>query len=239
MRLLTPEGRFRSVNIPEELFASFEVPRGDRKVGSARAQSKLKAKMVHPEQEAEQEAKERRSGNSTGTLVRENRALLAELIVQLSQIDPRLFAAECDGAGLGHTIGRHCRHVCDHYDALFLGFDGPASDAVLIVDYDKRNRCSRTEQHLEHCVARLEECRQRLEALSAADGQQAVHLSADVYAGSKGRTEMTSSLARELAFLASHTTHHSALISILLQGMNVRPAPDFGRAAATRAYENS
>ncbi|MEM1114374.1 MAG: hypothetical protein AAGI11_20850 [Pseudomonadota bacterium] len=175
----------------------------------------------------------------TLTLIRENIALLAELLDQLRRLDDGLFARECADFGAGQTIGRHCRHICDHYDALLRSIDSEGLGSSLRVDYDERARCLDTEQHRSHCIRRLEGYERLLKRLSRFDAEYPVHLSADVHIGSTGRVAMLSSLGRELAFLASHTTHHCALVAVLLQSQSHEPAWELGRAAATRLHEGA
>ena len=178
-------------------------------------------------------------GDNTESLIRENIALLSELLADLRTIDDDLFASQSGQFAAGQTVGRHCRHICDHYEALLRSVAGATPCDVLSLDYDDRARCTETELNRDRCIARLEDYKQHLRALSGVSGQQSVQLSADVYVGGQGRTTMMSTLARELGFLASHTTHHSALVAILLQGLSVQPAPELGRAAATRAHESA
>jgi uncharacterized damage-inducible protein DinB len=49
-----------------------------------------------------------------------------------------------------------------------------------------------------------------------------------------GRTVVTSStIGRELAFVISHTIHHSAIINVLLRQRHVSTPTGFGYAAST------
>jgi len=47
---------------------------------------------------------------------------------------------------------------------------------------------------------------------------------------------LESTLGRELAYVVSHTTHHSALIGCLVAGMGHQLPERFGYAAATLAW---
>ncbi|MEM9209569.1 MAG: DinB family protein [Pseudomonadota bacterium] len=178
-------------------------------------------------------------GNATPALLRENLALLAELVDQLTRLDNHLFAEECAAIGGGQTVGRHCRHICDHYDALLSSVEQDNLMSSVDVDYDKRARSTETERSRDLCIERLQGFRRRLADLDDVDGERPIRLSVEVFIGGKGTTTMVTSFARELAFLASHTTHHSALVALLLRSANQEPAEDLGRAAATRAHESA
>jgi hypothetical protein len=77
-------------------------------------------------------------------------------------------------------------------------------------------------------IRRAEELIRRLET-------QEFDESACVEVRSEGSLQQ-SSAGRELQVLASHTTHHYALIALLLQARGIEVEPGFGVAPSTLVY---
>ena len=59
----------------------------------------------------------------------------------------------------------------------------------------------------------------------------------DAPAGQEFDTYLTSSLARELQTLASHTIHHYALIAMAVRAFGVEVDANFGMAPSTLRYQ--
>lgn len=127
----------------------------------------------------------------------------------------------------GATVGQHWRHLNDHY-ACFLGGFGNAS-----VDYGDRCRDARTESDLAFALQEARLLVRRLaELASHTDSPLKVrHEPADVDTPAND-----SSVARELEFLFSHSSHHLAMISVVLRQLGIKLPVDFGLAASTRRY---
>jgi hypothetical protein len=128
-------------------------------------------------------------------------------------------------------VGAHLRHVLEHYEALVNGL------TLGVVDYDGRPR----DRQLE---ARPTLARHRLLSLRQVLGQWTPDmLNRPVQVlGQGGITGdfdfcVTSSVGRELAFLASHAVHHFALLGAHLQRHGVPVPAHFGKAPGTVANE--
>jgi hypothetical protein len=128
-------------------------------------------------------------------------------------------------------VGAHLRHVVEHYEALVIGLTRG------VVDYDGRPR----DRQLE---TKPMLARDRLLALRQVIGQWAPDmLDRPVQVlGQGGITGdfdfcVTSSVGRELAFLASHAVHHFALLAEHLQRGGVPVPAHFGKAPGTVANE--
>lgn len=136
-------------------------------------------------------------------------------------------------ANAAQTTGAHLRHVIEHYEALVF----PARAAQ--VDYDSRPR----ERELEVNPALA---RARLLALHATLGswdetRLDTPLRVPGLGGEAGefRFSVLSSIGRELAFVASHTVHHFALLLTHCQQLHISLPADFGKAPATVAHETA
>lgn len=149
-----------------------------------------------------------------------------DLLAQGAELLSRLDAAQYTGEptpGSG-TVGQHVRHVLDFYARFLAGLD--AGD----VRYDARERDSRVEHQPEVARQRALEMAGRLGQLPLADEQRALTVAHD---RAEDAPRCASSVGRELLFLASHTTHHYALIAVLLRLQGVEPGADFGVATST------
>ena len=123
------------------------------------------------------------------------------------------------------SVGGHVRHCLDHVAALVRGL------ANGHVDYDARVRGTAVESRRDAAlaeIARLIDCLREV-ARCSPDTPVWVDVGSPDFA--------PSTLARELAFISSHTTHHFALVALLLHDIGVRVPPRFGYAPSTPSPE--
>lgn len=132
---------------------------------------------------------------------------------------------------LGATIGGHVRHCLDHIRALADGFDSGA------IDYDHRDRgtpIERSPAAAETECASLATTLRGIERVEAARGVRV----AIMPRRDGDPVELGSTLARELAFVLSHTVHHNAMIRGMVTSLG-RPLPGaFGYAPSTLAHQD-
>jgi hypothetical protein len=135
---------------------------------------------------------------------------LAAVVVGLDTVE----YADSGIAGLSGSVGSHVRHVLDHVRAFETGI------ASGLVDYEARVRDTALEQDGGLALAALGSARRRLGERSDAVRSRAA-------------------VGRELAFVLSHTIHHSAVIALLLHRIAPRPGlpARFGLAPGTPALE--
>jgi uncharacterized damage-inducible protein DinB len=127
------------------------------------------------------------------------------------------------------SVGEHVRHVLDHVSSLV---DGDGS-AVLSYDHRSRGTAVETEPHAAlREMARLDAALQQWD--QPLDGAVAV---AAILTANGGSITGRSTLARELAFVMSHTIHHQAIVALLLeqQGAPV-PGDGFGYAPSSPVH---
>lgn len=129
----------------------------------------------------------------------------------------------------GGSIGAHVRHCLDHVEALLGGAAGGR------LDYDRRSRGSLVEARRDAALETIERLDRGLAALEAADLARPLAV-VSLLAAESPPAEMTSTLGREIAYVASHTTHHNALIGWLARAAGQRVPDGFGYAAATLAW---
>lgn len=134
-------------------------------------------------------------------------------------------------SGVCGSVGTHVRHCLDHVHAV-LQEVGAAR-----VTYDHRQRATRTETDRGHAVEQLQHAARHL---SDMEPRLDHHLTLDVQVDRSGTSvSVASSFGRELAFVLQHTTHHQALIALLLADRGARVPETFGYAPSTPLAEES
>ncbi|WIX32627.1 hypothetical protein QO259_17750 [Salinicola sp. JS01] len=127
------------------------------------------------------------------------------------------------GTDARHTIGKHVRHILNHYEAL-LAQEGTAPTAP--VDYEHRQRDPALEQHPDITLEHLHFLVKRLSRLGG--HQTATHPITLAYQAGEQSALLVSSLERELAFLTSHAIHHMAIIALLADTQGIEIPDTFG-----------
>jgi hypothetical protein len=143
-------------------------------------------------------------------------------------------AAACIGADSPRYVGpmgAHLRHVIEHYEALLF----PARAGM--VDYDARARDAELEATPSLALARLQALNQALASCPAGELDQVLSVRGQIGVLGEFGFQARSSLGRELAFLASHTVHHFALLAGTCAQQGIATPEGFGKAPATRAHE--
>jgi uncharacterized damage-inducible protein DinB len=128
------------------------------------------------------------------------------------------------------TIGKHVRHIVDHYESFLR--HSPATGPML-VNYEHRLREASLETTPGVACDRLRKLCDNLQQLLDADLQNAVQVE---YPTNRATSSLSSSVGRELTFLSSHTIHHMAIIGLLAEQLDLQAEPDFGVAPSTRRH---
>lgn len=131
------------------------------------------------------------------------------------------------------SLGKHLRHILDHYLCFQRDFD------TELINYDLRQRDTLVETDKTHAVQVIQRLCQFFESLRSSNVAQPLSVlmcnDVDLPAG-----EITqSSLGRELQFLQGHSVHHYALIATILRFSGKTLNPNFGVAPSTIVYEES
>lgn len=154
-------------------------------------------------------------------LIRENILLLEEGVRLLGSLADTDYTRAEPGVS---AVGEHFRHIVNHYDALLSGGSR--------IDYDTRERANRVASDRQLALAKL---RELIGRLAAVDFQPALTVER-LLTSANGQLEtvsMQTSPGRELDFLISHTTHHYAVIALILRARNFSVGPDFGMSRST------
>ncbi len=130
----------------------------------------------------------------------------------------------------GASIGAHVRHILDFYSAFYLGLKKGK------INYDDRTRNSNIENKLGSGLIQLHATVEQLEIVSNLSNRP-VEIFASIDVNETVNYKM-SCLSRELQTLHSHTTHHMAIIAIILKLNDIDVDCHFGKAPSTIQYEN-
>lgn len=137
------------------------------------------------------------------------------------------------GPDYSTPVGAHLRHVIEHYEALLAPSD-PG-----FVDYDQRPRDRELERQPVVALNRLKALQGLLRRTT--DARLNAPLQVRGLGGLAGEFgfAVTSSIGRELVFVATHAIHHYALLKTHGERHGIPLDPGFGRAPATVAHERT
>jgi len=164
-------------------------------------------------------------------VVKSNILFLQQGIELLRNISDELYTSD-NGRYHKSGIGRHFRHIIEHYFSFLNGYAGK-------IDYDNRERDPRLETDRMFMINKFREVTDSLEAIYHDPEllDQRVEVRTNEGIGEDGSPLSSSSYRRELQFLISHTVHHYALIGLILKTLDYTPDPSFGVAPSTLKFE--
>ncbi|MCK0767517.1 DinB family protein [Chromohalobacter canadensis] len=158
----------------------------------------------------------------------------ADTLRQLATFVAMLPAAQYTaphGADARHSIGKHVRHILDHYEALLaVGYEAQA----FTINYEHRRRDPDIERHPDVAFAHLHHVRERLTRLGQRD--TATHCRQLAYRAGDHVLPLNTSVERELVFLTSHAIHHMAIIALLADTQGIEVAETFGVHPSTQRH---
>jgi len=125
-------------------------------------------------------------------------------------------------------VGRHLRHVVDHFRAFEVGLESG------VIDYNLRSRSSPLETDSEVALDELQGLILRLHSVNAAD--LPVTIVSEICCSQCINTRIDGTTSRELLFLIQHSIHHLAYAALLSRQHGVDHDPAAGIAPATATY---
>jgi hypothetical protein len=165
-------------------------------------------------------------------------AALAHVIALIESTDQaldRMTPEQYRATGLvghGSAIGAHIRHCLDHVQALVDGM------AAGVIDYDSRIRGTDVESSPAAAHAAAARAVSGLRALAQRPFDEAV-VSLCMLAADAAPMRLNSTFGRELAFVLSHTVHHTAMVVLLARAQGIDLPERFGYAPSTVAWLES
>lgn len=131
-------------------------------------------------------------------------------------------------------IGRHFRHIIEHYLSLINGYKSK-------VNYDDRDRDIKLEKERVVAINALQSI---ISSITLFENEpELIDKQIEVMSNEGLSIENSpwskATVRRELQFLISHTVHHYALIGLILKTMGVVVPEDFGIAPSTLKHESN
>lgn len=128
------------------------------------------------------------------------------------------------------SIGQHFRHIIDNYLALQQGVE------INHVDYNWRRRGAQVESCPQTARDELDAITNWLTQINEKTIEEKLTLVSEVCLEQTQSDFATSSLQRELIFVASHAIHHIAIISMCMKLQDVTVPNHIGLAPATASF---
>ena len=161
--------------------------------------------------------------------------LLAQCQAFAREVPDAVYSAESQVMP-GGSVGKHLRHLVDHYEAILHALASETNTGGGLIDYDHRERDVPMEGCRVTAIAVLASVAQRVAGLAPRELLREVRVR--IMVAADGTTaELPSSLARELAFATHHGVHHQAMMKAIAGEFGVEAAPDFGKAPSTVQHE--
>ena len=129
--------------------------------------------------------------------------------------------------------GSHLRHIIEHYEALVF------PSTAHVVDYDQRPRDRELEVNASLASSRLNALQEALRAWPACALDEPVLVLGQGGTAGEFDFSVSSSIGRELVFVASHAVHHFALLLRYCEQQCIPVPAHFGKAPATVAHEQA
>jgi hypothetical protein len=156
---------------------------------------------------------------------------LRDLRSLLSELTAEQYAGKASELFARSSIGGHVRHCLDHARALAEGW------RTGTVDYDHRARGTSIETDLAAADAELVRLIGAVERLGLLDASELLGVTVLPARDSRPIT-LSSTLAREIAFVLSHTIHHNATIRGMVLANGAVVPESFGYAPSTLAHKD-
>ncbi len=165
-------------------------------------------------------------------VVKSNIYFLEQGISLLSSITDNEYSYN-NGKYFKSGIGRHFRHIVEHYISLIDGYTEK-------INYDLRERDLKLETNRKAVINVLRNIIDSIQTfeLNPELINKKIEVKSNEGIGDGVSPWSVSSIRRELQFLISHTVHHYALIGLILRTMDVTVPEDFGVAPSTLKYES-
>lgn len=128
------------------------------------------------------------------------------------------------------SAGKHIRHIIDRSRCLLDGI------GTGFVDYDDRERSADIEHSTALCILALERIVQDIHSLPGGYQHYPLLISETV-SESGCKPTVPSTVGRELLDIINHSTHHLAIIKLILNSLGVRTEADMGKTPSTILFE--
>jgi uncharacterized damage-inducible protein DinB len=157
-------------------------------------------------------------------MIEHNKTQLTGLICVINQIPNSIYLSELSEYNIS-AVGHHIRHIIEIYQQLITG----AAEQTICYDSRRREVLIATDRR--HAIIIL---RQLLVQIDELDENRQITILASYSTDITNDNEyFESTLKRELAYAFDHTTHHLALIKLVLKILGINLPKNLGVAPAT------
>jgi uncharacterized damage-inducible protein DinB len=130
-------------------------------------------------------------------------------------------------------VGRHVRHIIDHFNALK---NVELIAATALIDYNQRSRDSVIEHDVEQGEIAVQSLAAWIAGFDPSCLTDAVLVRAEISCSHTENGEFRSSFAREILYLINHTIHHAAYTKLLLSREGLQLPAHVGIAPCTASF---
>ncbi|MDO6763229.1 DinB family protein [Agarivorans sp. 1_MG-2023] len=127
-------------------------------------------------------------------------------------------------------IGRHVRHILDHFLALQQGLDKGS------IDYNTRHRDSDIENNPSLALQLIQQLSNWFLHPQSAIDERAIKVESEISLKQQQTMQFDSSLSRELCYLINHTVHHVAYAKLVAKELGLLVDENMGIAPSTASY---
>ena len=154
------------------------------------------------------------------------RSLIDELTKAVNVIGQLDDLTYCRDSKLSSSVGEQFRHDLDFVNTFLNGIE------LGCIDYTHRERDPRVSLSRSYAIDKYEYAKRRLELIGRSRLSELISVRSEVV----DLMWLSSSVAREMEFVLSHTVHHHALIAAKLEGQGIEIDRSLGVAASTQKY---
>ncbi|GAA5894865.1 uncharacterized protein JCM6883_002237 [Sporobolomyces salmoneus] len=143
----------------------------------------------------------------------------------------------------GGTLGKHLRHLHDHYRLLLDAIPADSSSSSsnsepLHVNYDIRIRNGDAENHHQACVDSFKHLSERLKRETKSGRGIPANRKILLEAITPDKVLLETTFGRELWFVSFHAVHHFAVLTPLLHEQGLKGPDGFGVAPSTLVHRH-
>ena len=165
-------------------------------------------------------------GMKTSTLMTDAREVLLQGLTLLFDLDDHRYS-QIAGTPFNASIGRHYRHVLEHFQSLTRGLQNGE------INYDARERNVRLQSEVTYGSIATCDILRVLKRYTDETLARECNVTNSVGYGNTGPSTFQSNIGRELAYCAGHAIHHYAIIRLLCHQIGIGVPAEFGIAPST------
>ena len=146
----------------------------------------------------------------------------------IESCDEQRYNLACENSESG--VGRHVRHILDHFLALQDGLENN------LIDYNKRHRDSSIEDNPAIALALIFKLQNWFIQSEQLLEDRSIEVESEISVSHQENMCFTSTINRELCYLINHTLHHVAYAKLVAKSLDIKIEQTIGIAPSTASY---